>query len=88
MRLAAVRRFETVALSGGCFQNRVLFEGVHDRLREVGLTVLAHADAPANDGGLSLGQAAIGAARLIKVNVTRDREDDTCVSAFPAASSA
>lgn len=88
MRLAAVRRFETVALSGGCFQNRVLFEGVHDRLREVGLTVLAHADAPANDGGLSLGQAAIGAARLIKVDVTRDREDDTCVSAFPAASSA
>jgi hydrogenase maturation protein HypF len=88
MQLAAVRRLETVALSGGCFQNRVLFEGVHEKLREGGLTVLTHADAPTNDGGLSLGQAAIGAARLIRADVTRDREDDTCVSAYPAASSA
>ncbi len=88
VRLAAMRRFEIVALSGGCFQNRLLFESVHDRLCEAGLEVLTHADAPANDGGLSLGQAAIGAAHLIRVGMTSDGEDQTCVSAFPAALSA
>ncbi|MGE4173782.1 MAG: carbamoyltransferase HypF [Methylocystis sp.] len=88
MRLAAARRFETVALSGGCFQNRLLFESVRDRLRETGFEALSHADAPANDGGLSLGQAAIGAAHLISADVTGNEEERTCVWAFPAASSA
>ena len=55
-------RFDTVALSGGCFQNRVLFEEVQRRLGEAGFTVLAHAQVPAGDGGLSLGQAAIASA--------------------------
>ncbi|MGJ0397303.1 MAG: carbamoyltransferase HypF [Methylocystis sp.] len=88
VRLAAMRRFETVALSGGCFQNRLLFESVQERLCAAGIEALTHADAPANDGGLSLGQAAIGAARLMRIDVTRDGEDQTCVLAFPAASSA
>ena len=58
-------RFETIALSGGCFQNRVLFEEVVRGLEREGFRVLTHAQVPANDGGLALGQAAIGAARLI-----------------------
>ena len=58
-------RFNTVALSGGCFQNRVLFEQVVRRLEQQNFVVLTHAHVPANDGGLALGQAAIGAARLI-----------------------
>ncbi len=58
-------RFDAVALSGGCFQNRVLFEEVVRRLEQEHFTVLTHAEVPANDGGLALGQAAIGAARLI-----------------------
>ena len=58
-------RFDTIALSGGCFQNRVLFEEVVRRLEQDSFTVLSHAQVPANDGGLALGQAAIGAARLI-----------------------
>lgn len=58
-------RFDTVALSGGCFQNRVLFEEVVRRLEQEHFTVLSHAQVPANDGGLALGQAAIGAAHLI-----------------------
>ncbi|TLG78769.1 carbamoyltransferase HypF [Methylocystis sp. B8] len=86
-RLADERGFETVALSGGCFQNRLLFESVHESLREAGYEVLTHADAPANDGGLSLGQAAIGAARLMRTaDLKRAGENHTCVSAFPAAS--
>ena len=58
-------RFDTVALSGGCFQNRVLFEETSRRLEAAGLRVLSHAAVPPNDGGLALGQAAIAAARLL-----------------------
>jgi len=54
--------FDTVALSGGCFQNRILFKEVLRRLQAQNFRVLTHADTPANDGGLALGQAAIGAA--------------------------
>ncbi|MBI5312534.1 MAG: carbamoyltransferase HypF [Methylocystis sp.] len=86
VRLATARRFETVALSGGCFQNRLLFESVYDGLCEAGFTVLTHADAPANDGGLSLGQAAIGAAHLMRTDITG--KGGACASASPAASSA
>jgi hydrogenase maturation protein HypF len=63
-------RYDTIALSGGCFQNRILFERVASKLRAAGFNVLTHAEVPANDGGLSLGQAAIGAARLIAARAT------------------
>ena len=53
----------TVALSGGVFQNRVLFERVGRLLRERGYAVLSHRLVPCNDGGLALGQAAVAAAR-------------------------
>jgi hydrogenase maturation protein HypF len=59
-------RFDTIALSGGCFQNRVLFEEVANRLEKENFRVLTHARVPTNDGGLALGQAAIGAALLIE----------------------
>lgn len=54
-----------VALSGGVFQNAVLSEQLITRLESRGLTVLRHARVPSNDGGLSLGQATIAAARAI-----------------------
>jgi hydrogenase maturation protein HypF len=57
--------FGGVALSGGCFQNHILFEEVARRLEEENFTVFTHAQVPPNDGGLALGQAAIGAAHLI-----------------------
>ena len=59
------RLFDTVALSGGCFQNHILFAEVLRRLEQADFKVLTHAEVPTNDGGLALGQAAIGGARLI-----------------------
>jgi len=56
---------ETVALSGGVFQNRTLFEAVSAGLRQRGLQVLAHRQVPTNDGGLALGQAAAALARQL-----------------------
>jgi hydrogenase maturation protein HypF len=54
-----------IALTGGCFQNKILLEEVARLLEADGLTCLMHAKVPANDGGLALGQAAIAAARHI-----------------------
>jgi hydrogenase maturation protein HypF len=53
-----------VALSGGVFQNRWLLEELTLRLEGDGFEVLTQAKVPANDGGLSLGQAVIAAARF------------------------
>lgn len=55
----------TVALSGGVFQNRVLFVLVKTRLERMGFRVLTHRLVPCNDGGLALGQAVIAAAQQI-----------------------
>ncbi|GAA5182720.1 carbamoyltransferase HypF [Rugosimonospora acidiphila] len=53
----------TVALSGGVFQNLLLLERTVARLTSAGFEVLTHRRVPANDGGISLGQAAIAAAQ-------------------------
>jgi hydrogenase maturation protein HypF len=53
----------TVALSGGVFQNLLLLDHVVDLLEQQQFTVLTHGQVPCNDGGISLGQAAIAAAR-------------------------
>jgi hydrogenase maturation protein HypF len=54
----------TVALSGGVFQNVLLTGRVISRLEDRGFRVLTHRQVPCNDGGVSLGQAVIAAARL------------------------
>jgi hydrogenase maturation protein HypF len=54
---------DTVALSGGVFQNLVLLEQVTAVLEDKGFSVLTHSEIPANDGGIAFGQAAAAAAR-------------------------
>jgi len=53
----------TVALSGGVFQNMLLLHATVSRLEAQGFKVLTHSRVPCNDGGISLGQAVIAAAR-------------------------
>jgi hydrogenase maturation protein HypF len=50
---------ETVALSGGCFQNRLLLALAVPLLQQAGFRVLLHRQVPCNDGGISLGQVAL-----------------------------
>ncbi len=50
---------KTVALSGGVFQNRLLFNLAIDSLENEGFQVLSHRVVPCNDGGISLGQAVV-----------------------------
>lgn len=72
VRLAALlaegHEIDTVALSGGCFQNKTLFERVVHGLADRGFTVLTHKQVPANDGGIALGQVAVAAAMRNQIN--------------------
>jgi hydrogenase maturation protein HypF len=63
-RLARERGLDTVVLSGGVFQNRVLLQHTLFLLRGAGLRVLVPERLPMGDGGISYGQAAVAAARL------------------------
>lgn len=68
--LAAQHALKTVVLSGGVLQNVLLFTHLQARLQARGLTVLTHSQVPTNDGGLSLGQAAIAAAQWLQSPAT------------------
>jgi hydrogenase maturation protein HypF len=61
-RVRADRGIDTVALSGGVWQNALLLELAAAALRNAGFEVYTHRRVPANDGGLALGQAAVAAA--------------------------
>ncbi len=63
-RLRAREQLNRVCLSGGTFQNLYLFEHLVARLRRDEFEVFTHAEVPAGDGGLSLGQALIAAHRV------------------------
>ncbi len=55
-----------IALSGGVFQNATLLEALITKMQSAGFEVFSHSQVPSNDGGLSLGQATVAAARQIR----------------------
>jgi hydrogenase maturation protein HypF len=55
------RGLNTVVLSGGVFQNGMLLEDLNELLGSEGLEVWTNREVPPNDGGISLGQAALSA---------------------------
>ena len=63
-RIANDDALDTVTLGGGCFQNARLLVSLRDRLERRGLRVLTARRLPPNDGAVSFGQAAVGAALL------------------------
>lgn len=54
-------RLNTVVLSGGVFQNSLLLRSLQDRLAGTHLEIWTNHSVPPNDGGVSLGQAALAA---------------------------
>jgi hydrogenase maturation protein HypF len=54
-----------VVLGGGCFMNRILADGLTQALRRRGLIPRLPRAVPANDGGISFGQAALARAHLM-----------------------
>ncbi len=48
-----------VVLSGGCFQNKIIFTLFKEMLEDQNFEVYSHSKVPPNDGGISLGQAVI-----------------------------
>ncbi|MFM7372893.1 MAG: carbamoyltransferase HypF, partial [Sphaerospermopsis kisseleviana] len=65
-QLTQEHKINQVALTGGVFQNRILLEQTTKHLQKLGIEVFTHSIVPANDGGLSLGQAVIAAARCMR----------------------
>jgi hydrogenase maturation protein HypF len=63
LRVGAEHGVDRIALSGGVFQNSLLLGRVELLLRERGLFVYTNQQVPANDGGISLGQALVAASQ-------------------------
>jgi hydrogenase maturation protein HypF len=60
-QLGRAMQIDTVVLSGGVFQNELLLEDLKSLLADAPLTIWTNHAVPANDGGISLGQAALAA---------------------------
>jgi hydrogenase maturation protein HypF len=61
-KLRDLTGLEVVVLSGGVFMNALVLREAASRLHAIGFRVCRHRLVPPNDGGLSLGQIAVGAA--------------------------
>ena len=62
-KIRAQSKLNRVCLSGGCFQNVLLFDLLREGLSAKSFEVYFHSEVPAGDGGISLGQALVAAHR-------------------------
>ncbi|MEM9474539.1 MAG: carbamoyltransferase HypF [Pseudomonadota bacterium] len=53
---------DTIALSGGCFQNMTILQDISERLSD--FRICGPGEVPANDGGLAFGQALVALAQM------------------------
>jgi hydrogenase maturation protein HypF len=60
-RAREITAVNDVALSGGCWQNRILKERFRALLKDNGFKVITNQHVPTNDGGIALGQAFVAA---------------------------
>jgi hydrogenase maturation protein HypF len=72
LRLRKTEGVNRICLSGGTFQNLYLLERAVRRLQQCRFEVFVNAKVPANDGGISLGQAVIA-------NAVSERGAEACV---------
>jgi hydrogenase maturation protein HypF len=83
-QLCASHAVDTVVLSGGVFQNELLLADLKSLLQDSRLVVWTNHAVPANDGGISLGQAALAVfakADSMSNKCERDAELSTTVHA-------
>ena len=74
------RELSRVVLSGGVFQNLILLTGLTRALEEKGFTVFSHQQVPTNDGGISLGQAVVAAAKIKKGEPKMVKTNSACTT--------
>jgi len=60
LNVCVERKIKNVMLSGGVFQNRIMLKNMEKRLASCGLNVFFNKTIPANDAGISAGQAVFG----------------------------
>ncbi len=63
LQISSTHKLDTVVLSGGVFQNELLLKDLKSLLSDGTLQVWTNHAVPPNDGGISLGQAALAAFR-------------------------
>ncbi len=64
--IAMETSIDTVALSGGVFNNNLILTGMIKELEKNNLTVFTHTKVPTGDGGISLGQVVSAGAQMDK----------------------
>jgi len=78
VRLACLLRQESsinqICLSGGTFNNSLVFEPLIRKLESDGFEVFTHSEVPAGDGGLSLGQALVAAHSPTKTEISHTKK--------------
>lgn len=72
LKVAEKTEKKYVALSGGCFQNKLLLEKTVVKLKSCGYRPVLHKNIPSNDGGISVGQIMLAKAYLEKENLRRN----------------